>query len=203
MFSKPVILSFKQIALISLPPFRSERLIKLINSWLMQVGSLWLPPITFQRCGTPRYIYSAFKKYICKNDLGNCCVRLKYIIKSLVKKNSSTFCVAIWKRCYRTDQHFFWSVKEPWFKCICTSLISAQIFYYNGSKLLSYGKEMWQQKNVYYKAQPMTYSLPGVKLQTYAMHKRTRENYCSKLCISDSFISWWINTLASMGKIPA
>lgn len=30
-FSKPAILAFKQIALITLSPFRSERLIKLIN----------------------------------------------------------------------------------------------------------------------------------------------------------------------------
>lgn len=165
MFSKPAILSFKQIALISLPPFRSERLIKLINSWLMQVGSLWLPPITFQWCGTPRYIYSGFKKYICKNDLGNCCVRLKYIIKSLMNKTSSTFCIAIWKRCCRTDQHLFWYSKGPQSKCTCTSLISAQLLYHcESKKLLSYGKGMWQQKNVCYKAQPMTYSSPEVKL---------------------------------------
>lgn len=165
MFSKPAILSFKQIALISLPPFRSERLIKLINSWLMQVGSLWLPPITFQWCGTPRYIYSGFKKYICKNDLGNCCVRLKYIIKSLANKTSSTFCIAIWKRCCRTDQHLLWYSKGPQSKCTCTSLISAQLLYHcESKKLLSYGKGMWQQKNVCYKAQPMTYSSPEEKL---------------------------------------
>lgn len=165
MFSKPATLAFKQIALISLLPFRSERLIKLINSWLMQVESLWLPPITLQWCGTPRYIYSAFKRYICKNDSGNCRVRLKYIIKSLVNNTSSAFCIAIWKRCYRANQHFFWYEKGPWFKCTCTSLISAQLFYYCGSKeLLSYGKGTWQQKNIYYKAHPMPYSSPGVKM---------------------------------------
>lgn len=159
MFSKPAILSFKQIALIALLPFRSERLIKLINSWLMQVESLWLSPITFQWCGTPRYIYSGFKKHICKNDLGNCCVRLKYIIKSLVNKTSSTFCAAIWKRCYRTDQHLFWYTKGPQFKCTCTSLIFAELLYYCESKeLLGYGKGMRQQKNVYYKAQRMSNS---------------------------------------------
>lgn len=145
MFSKPAILAFKQIALISLSPFRSERLIKLIYSWLMQVGSLWLPPITFRWCGTTT-IYLAFKKYICKNDLGNCGVRLKYIIKSLVNQTSSIFCVAIWKRrCYRTGQHLLGMRRDPVSNIYtCTSLIAAQLFYYCGSKeMLSYEEATW------------------------------------------------------------